>query len=171
MRYLILFFGIVFILSACLVGAQNNKADFSGDWIFNADQSETGDAQGGGRGRGMNSTRIVIAQEENKMTEEAFRQGFDGSEMSMVYEYTLDGEKCENTSDFGTSTSVANWSEDGEMLTIQTSMTLSRGDQTFTMESTAVYSLDEDKLVIETTRSTPMGDMTSKAVYDRSEEE
>lgn len=170
MRYCILFFGVVFMLSTCLVGAQNNKTDFSGDWIFNADQSETGDPQGGGRGRGMNPTRIIITQEENKMTVETFRQGFDGSEMSMVSEYTLDGETCENTSNFGTSTSVANWSDDGGELTVQTSMTMSRGDQTFTMESTEVYSLEDDMLVIETTSSTPMGDMTSKAVYDRSEE-
>ena len=48
-------------------------------------------------------------------------------------------------------------------------MNMSRGDREFTMESKAVWSLDEDALTIVTTRSTPMGERTSTAVYDKVE--
>jgi len=183
MRYLVFFISVVFVLSACLVVAQSNKADFSGEWAFNADQSEmggppSGSPPGGGQGGGppaggrggmMNASKMIITQEANKLTVNTIRQGFDGNEMSMVSTYTLDGKTSTNASDFGTTTSVANWSNDGKILTIKSSMTMSRGDQAFTMDSTEKYSLNKSMLVIETTRSTPMGDMTSKAVYDKTE--
>ncbi|MBN2028940.1 hypothetical protein JW824_01740 [bacterium] len=183
MRYLPFLIGVVFILGACIVSAQD-KADFSGKWVLNADESDMGGPPGGGappgggeggppaggRGGMMGASRLIIAQEENKLTVETVRQGFDGSEMSTVSAYTLDGKSGTNTSDFGSTTYVASWSDDGQMLTIKSSMTMSRGDQSFTMDTTEKYSLADGKLVVETTRSTPMGDMTSKAVYDKAEE-
>ncbi len=185
MRYQVFFVSVILILSAFALSAQSSKVDFSGKWVFNADQSEMGGPPGGAPGgqppsggtpsggppaggrRGLSASKMVIAQEENKLTVEAFRQDFEGNEISTVSAYTLDGKESKNVSDFGTTTSVANWSEDGKTISIKSSMTMSRGDQTFTMESTEKYSLDKNMLVIETTRSTPMGDMTSKAVYDK----
>ncbi len=181
MRYFTLLIGLVFMLSVCVVSAQD-KADFSGKWVLNADESDMGGPPGGappgggeggppagGRGGMMGASSLIISQEENELTVETVRLGFDGSEMSMVSTYTLDGKSGTNTSDFGSTTYVANWSDDGQMLTIESSMTMSRGDQSFTMDTTEAYSLADGKLVVETTRSTPMGDMTSKAVYDKAE--
>ena len=43
------------------------------------------------------------------------------------------------------------------------------GEQEFMMNTEESWSIEDGLLVIESTRSTPRGDMTRKTVYDRSE--
>jgi hypothetical protein len=168
MRSFVLFIIVVFLMSAVVVSAQEGKINFSGEWTLNADKSEFGGGGGGRGGRGMMaSSKMSVEQKDNVLTVETFRQNRDGEEISTTNTYTLDGKKSNNENNFGTTESVATWSKDGKTLTINSTMTGSRGGQEFTMESTAVWSLEGNILTVETTRSTQRGEMTSKAVYDK----
>lgn len=111
--------------------------------------------------------KMVVTQEGNKLTVVSFRKNRNGEEVSITANYTLDGKKCKNTFADRTSVSTAEWSKDGKSLIIHTEMTFGRDDRQFTMHSQATWSLEKGELVIETTRSTPMGERTSKAVYKK----
>jgi len=112
------------------------------------------------------SSKIIVEQKDNVLTMEQFRMNRDGEEMSTVYKYTLDGKECDNSSDYRSEIATATWSKDGKKLTIISTMTMSRGDMEFTMDSEAVWSMKGDNLVIDSIRSTPRGERESKAVYD-----
>ena len=165
----------ILLLSVGLLVAQDTVVNFAGTWTMNADKSEFGGGGGGGRGgrggRGFGgSSKMVVEQKENLLTVETFRTNRDGEEMSTVSKYTLDGKECDNSTERRTETSTATWSKDGKKLVIESTMTMYRQDQEFTMESTQTWSIAKDVLTIESVRSTPMGEMTSKAVYDRAKE-
>jgi len=168
MRLIALFTVAVLLLGAIVVSAQEAKPNFSGEWVLNADKSTQPEGPGGRRG-GMMASKMTIEQKDNQLIIESVRKNRDGEDVSTKATYTLDGKKCKNDTNFGTRESTANWSKDGKMLTIESTMNMSRGDREFTMESTEKWSLDKNVLTIETTRSTPMGDRTSKVVYDKVE--
>ena len=115
----------------------------------------------------MGSSRMVVEQTGNKLVVSSYRLNREGEEVVSTSTYTLDGKECENSSEFRTQVSVAKWAKDGKSLIINSTVTMSRGDREFTMESSATWSLQGENLVIESIRSTPRGEMESKAVYDR----
>ena len=167
MRYLVLFISGVLLLIASVLSAQESTVNFAGEWVLNEDKSDLGGSPSGRRS--MIASKMVVEQKDDKFVVEAFRTNRDGEEVSTVFTYTLDGKECKNESDYRTSVSVAEWSEDGKTLTISSTITFSRSGQEFTMESTEIWSLDKDALSVETTRSTSRGERTSKGVYDKSE--
>jgi len=177
MRVIALFIVAFLLIGALIVSDQDVKPNFSGEWALNAEKSDMGGDRSGQRGRerggrrggGMLASKMIIEQQDNKLIVETFRKNRDGEDISTKLTYTLDGKKCKNDLNFGTQESVAKWSRDGKMLTIESTMNMSRGDREFTMNSTEKWSLDKNVLTIETTRSTPMGERTSKAVYDKVE--
>lgn len=168
MRIIALFTVVVLLLGAIVVSAQETKPNFSGEWVLSADKSDQPEGPGGRRG-GMMAFKMIIDQKDNQMIAEKFRKNRDGEDVSNKETYTLDGKKCKNDSNRGTRESTVNWSKDGKMLIIESTMKMSRGDQQFTLESTEKWSLDKNVLTIETTRTTPGGERTSKAVYDKME--
>jgi len=168
MRLIALFTVAVLLLGAIVVSAQETKPNFSGDWVLNADKSTQPEGPGGRRG-GMMASKMTIEQKDNQLIIESVRKNRDGEDVSTKATYTLDGKKCKNDTNFGTRESTANWSKDGKMLTIESTMNMSRGDREFTMESTEKWSLDKNVLTIETTSSSPRGERTSKAVYHKVE--
>ena len=165
MRFVVIFAVIVLLASTVVVSAQNDKVDFSGEWVLNTDKSDTGQGPGGRRG-GMSAFKLIINQKENQLVVQAFRENRKGEEITTELTYALDGEKSENTTLFGTQVSKVRWSKDGQSLHISSTLTMSRGEREFTMESDETWTLDKGTLIIETTRSTPRGEMKSKAVYD-----
>jgi hypothetical protein len=167
MRYLVLFISGVLLLIASVLSAQESTVNFTGEWVLNEDKSDLGGGPSGRRS--MIASKMVVEQKDNKFVVEAFRTNRGGEEVSTVSTYTLDGKECKNESDYRTSVSVAEWSEDGKTLTISSTITFSRSGREFTMESTETWSLDKDTLSVETTRSTSRGERTSKGVYDKSE--
>lgn len=160
-----------FVVMLCLVAlgawAQEGAVSFSGTWILNAEKSD----QPGGGGRGgrgmMQPSKLVITQDAEKLVVETTRQGRGGSPVSETATYTLDGQECENGPEGRTAVSVVEWAEGHQSLTLFTERNFSRNGQTFTMESQAVWKLEEGRLVITTTMTTPRGDMTTKTVYDK----
>jgi hypothetical protein len=172
MKFIALFTVVVLLMGAVVVSAEDSKPNFSGEWVLNVEKSDQGGDRGGARGGrrgGMMAAKMNIEQKDNQLVVESFRKNRDGEDVSTKATYTLDGKKCKNDTNFGTRESTANWSKDGKMLTIESTMNMSRGDREFTMNSTEKWSLDKNVLTIETTRSTPRGERTSKAVYDKVE--
>lgn len=172
MKFIALFTVVVLLMGAVVVSAQETKPNFSGEWVLNAEKSNQGGEQGGERGGRRGGTMVSkmnIEQKDNQLVVESIRKNRDGEEFSTKAIYTLDGKKCKNDTNFGTRESTANWSKDGKMLTIESTMNMSRGDREITMKSTEKWSLDKNVLTIEMTRSSPRGERTSKAVYDKVE--
>ena len=167
------------LLCAAIVQAQESKVDFSGEWTLNADKSDMG-GPGGGRsggrggdraagrgGFGGGTMKMIVTQKEDVLSVETFRLNRDGEETSTVTVYNLNGEKTTSSTERSTTTSTAKWSEDGTTIIITSSREMSRGDQSFTMETVEKWKLDNGTLVIESTRNTQRGDSTTKRVYDK----
>ena len=165
MRYLVFLFSGFLLLSVIVLNAKEGKVNFSGEWILNSDESDLGD---GGRRRGMMASKMVVEQKGEKLVVESFRTNRDGEEVSTELTYTLDGKECKNEDDFRKTVSVAEWSEDGDILTITSKINISRGGNEFTMESIEKWSMDKKKLIIDSTISTSRGERTRKAVYYKS---
>jgi hypothetical protein len=70
--------------------AEDEKVNFSGEWMLDAEKSEISESRGGRRGRA--TTKIVVLQEENKLTVESTGTNRDGEERTRKANYTLDGE-------------------------------------------------------------------------------
>jgi len=165
MRVLALLTIVLLLLSSTILLADEEKVNFSGEWTLNKDKSDFGDS--GGRRRGRAATKLVIEQQDNKLVVESFRQNRDGEEVSRKLTFTLDGKKNKNDMNFGEQVATAKWSKDGKTLTIESTITMSRGDRDITIESTDNWSLDGDVLTIGSTRTTPRGERKSKAVYNK----
>lgn len=168
MRFIALITAVVLLMNAFIVTAQDTKPNFSGEWALNAAKSDQPEGPGGRRGP-MAPSKLIVEQKENQLVVETFRKNREGQDVTDKATYTLDGKKCKNDTNWGTRESTVNWSKDGKMLIIESTMKMSRGDRDFTMESTEKWSLDKNVLTIVTTRSTPMGERTSKAVYEKVE--
>src|SRR4030042_7153316 len=114
MRHISKWVAIAVLILAGIAFAQS-KVNFAGNWTLNTEKSQLGD--GGGR-RFRAASKMVVAQEENKLSVESFRTNRDGEEVSTTYTYTLDGNKCENGSENRKMVSTVTWAKDGQSLTI-----------------------------------------------------
>jgi hypothetical protein len=165
MRYFALFLCAILFLNFTIIYAGDGKVNFSGEWTLDKDKSDLGDSSG--RRRGRAASKLIIEQEDNKIIVESFRQNRDGEEVSTKLTYTFDGKKIKNEMRFGDQVSTAKWSGDGKTLTIESTMTMSRGDRDITIESTNNWCLDGELLTIGSTRITPRGERKSNAVYTK----
>ena len=140
------------LVVALAVAGYAQKPDFSGTWTLDPEASGMagGGAPGGGGGgggRGMGGP-MTIKQTATDFTIES--QGRNGA---MTRAYKLDGTETEITMGQMTAKASAKW--DGSKLVITT--------KTDNGEQTATYSLDGDKLVVESTG----GRGPSKRVYKK----
>ena len=157
---------IVFIAPA-ITNAQAGKANFTGNWVQNAEKSTQPPQGGQGGGQRMGGGNFVVKQEANLMTVERTRTGQDGQPMTTTMKYTLDGKESINTTQRGESKSVAKWSADGKSLTVVTTSTFDRNGEITTMTSTAVWSLDGASLKVITSSTAPDGtERVMTNVYD-----
>jgi hypothetical protein len=167
----ILSFAILFAFLCMPVNtsAQGSKANFAGNWAFNAEKSNLGDApQGGGGQRMGGGGNFVAKQEANLLTVESTRTGQDGQSVTTTSKYTLDGKVSVNTTGRGESNSTATWSADGKSLTIVTTRTFERDGQSMEMKTTEVWSLTSPTaLSIVRTMNTPNGERKTTMVYDK----
>jgi len=165
MRLLSLTIMLAFI-APVMTNAQTGKANFAGNWTFNAGKSTQ--PQGGGGGQRMGGGDVVVAQEANLLTVTRTRTGQDGQPTTTILKYTLDGKESINTSPRGNSKSVAKWSADGKTLTIASSRTMDMNGETRTINSSEAWVLTDAKiLTVTSTRQGQDGEVKTVLVYDK----
>lgn len=157
---------MVLVCSLLLIPTNSSaqgKTDFSGEWALNESKSNLGE------GRFFSALKIAVKQGAESITIERTRQGRDGQEMVRSVTLTMDGKENLDESEFGSSTSTANWSEDGSSLIIGTKREFERQGQVSEMKSKEIWTLTEDgkALTIELTSSSPRGDRAATSVYDK----
>jgi len=152
-RVLLLAFAAAVVLPFA-VRAQS-KPDFSGTWTLDASKS---DAPMGRGGRGGAAGPMTIAQDANSLTQKR-------GEQTLVYK--LDGSESSNevTGRGGTQTvkSKAKW--DGAKLVIESTREIQGFSLTTKEERT--LSADGKEMTIQTTASTPQGDINNKQVFTK----
>jgi Tol biopolymer transport system component len=137
--------------------AQN--PDFSGKWKINDTKSELAAEFS------FAPKSLTIAQESNLMTVERVSD-FQGQEFISKSAYTLDGKESKNQGFQGReNVSVAQWSDDGQSLSIVTTIETQNGE----MHIKGVYSMDQGNLVVVNgMEGGPMGDREpEKWVFDK----
>ena len=149
---------------AASAGAQA-KTDFSGTWKRNAEKSDPMGGPGGGGGGGgmMANATWTITQAADKIT-----IALQAGEMNRTSTYSLDGKESVNPGMRGAEVkSTAKW--EGASLVIESTQTMSgpNGDMTITSKEVRTLSEDGKTMTVVTTRTTPQGERTTKAVYDK----
>ena len=156
----------LFAMPSALNG-QGSKANFSGDWVYKADNNTADQAQG--QRRGFGGGDFTAKQDANTLTVKRTMNAPDGSSNEITTTYTLDGKESVNSTGRGESKSVAKWSADGKKLTITTTRTMNMGGEERTMNSTEVWSLTDSK-TLQIDRTSPGRDgeeRTTKSVYTK----
>ena len=160
-----------------ITNAQSGKANFAGNWTYNASKSTpppTGGGGGGGGGRGGmgGGANFVATMTATTLTTTTPRTGQDGTVTNRVVTYTLDGK--ENTmappaggggGGGGTPGKyVATWSADGKTLTIVTTRTTQNGER----KSSEAWTLTDANTLTRTTTSNNNGTENKRvAVYEK----
>ena len=170
MRYSVTLLIMTLLLVSVTVRSQQKSADFSGKWQLNKEMSDLGPGRDGKK-RKPRSSRLIVEQDEKNLKVTIVRKNKDGKEKKDKMKYSLEGKKSKNKTDFGKRESTVKWLEGGQVLEILSSMHVKRGDMEFDMESTATWAMVEGRLVIESIRYTPRGEMLTLAVYDRASDQ
>ncbi|MFI5133529.1 MAG: hypothetical protein ACHQEB_04290 [Chitinophagales bacterium] len=141
-----------------------DHANFSGQWKLNEGKSELGDF--GGR---FAARTIKVDQKDDAITIAKTAPSFQGDDVTTTETITFDGKESETTVFGGAKKkSVAKWSDDGSTLTISYTITFDQNGQTSEFKGTETWSLTkEGSLSLVTVSSSPRGDNTTKAVYDK----
>ncbi|MEO8173024.1 MAG: hypothetical protein ABI581_08070 [Sediminibacterium sp.] len=138
------------------------QANFSGTWNLNTGKSDLG--QFGGRGV---ATKIVVDQKADGVTTTKTTPGFNGGDPTDVTEtLTNDGKETETTM-FGTAKrkSTLKWAADGNTFGVAYSVAFGQGE--FKGNENWVLNADGKEMTITTLISSPQGEITLKAVYDK----
>lgn len=150
------------LLSFTFIGAKTN---FSGDWKLNEGKSDFGQ-----RGARFATKELKVDQKDDAITITRTTPSFQGGEdMTNTETYTFDGKEVEGKG-FGNSVrkSSLKWSGD-ESFTISSTTSMERNGESMEFHSSESWSLGDGgkTLTVTTTSTTPRGENTTKAVYDK----
>jgi hypothetical protein len=109
---------------------------------------------------GAPATAMTIKQTPTELTMD--RTTAQGAQTAV---YKLDGSESTNTIGPGPATSKAAW--DGARLVITTTQTVQGRGGEITINSKEIYSVQGPTLTIETTRTTPGGEISRKLIYTK----
>lgn len=141
-----------------------DRPNFSGEWLLNETKSELGEM--GGRA----ARSFKVEQKENAITITRTTPGFGGGDpVTTTMTLTYDGKVTESEG-FGGSIrkSTSKWSDDGQTLTVSSNMTFERDGQSMEIKGTETWTMTKDGLLsVVTFSSSPRGEFTTKAVYDK----
>lgn len=141
-----------------------DRANLAGEWKLNEGKSELGEF--GGR---FAARTIKIEQTADAITISKTAPSFGGGDATTTETLSFDGKESESTV-FGSSKkkSVAKWSDDGQALTISYTIAFERNGQTSEITGKEAWSLTKDgTLSLITVSTSPRGETTTKAVYDK----
>ncbi len=132
------------------------QADFSGSWKLNSSKSKLGE-------RSFAPKELVVIQKSDDLSIES-HSVFQEREFTRTNKYTLDGKECVNAGFRDTEIkSTAVWSDDKKSLKIASKFPMQNGEMTMA----AVYKIDGDNLVVESSSSSSFGDRSETQVYDK----
>ena len=142
-----------------------DRANFSGSWSLNEGKSDLGQ-------RAQFATRTIKAeQKDDAITITKTSPGFNGGDDIVTTEtLSFDGKESESTV-FGNSKkkSTLKWADDGQTFTINYTIAFERNGQTTEIKGTETWSLGDGSktLNVVTISSSPRGESTTKALYDK----
>lgn len=144
--------------------AGGGKVNFSGSWALNQTTSKL--SEGGGYGA---AKMLNISQEGNVLSVVRTQTNRDGEEMTVTLKYTLDGKECDNSNNRRTSKSVASWSKDGKVLTINTTSVSERNGQKIETKSAETWELAANgkTITINQTVNSSRGERKSMLIYEK----
>jgi len=147
------------IFASFTISAFAQNPDLSGKWKLNDTKSKLASEFS------FAPKSLTITQEANLMTVERVSD-FQGQEFTSKSTYTLDGKESKNAGFQGMeNVSVAQWSDDGQSLSIVTTIETQNGE----MHIRGVYSMEDGNLaVVNGMEGGPMGDREpEKWVFDK----
>ena len=139
-RYLtgLLLIIITGITSAATIRMLN--ADFKGEWTFNEQKSKLAE----GRFR-MNAQKIKVTQEGDALAIERTSANQNGESITSTEKLTFDGKPTESTA-FANSKkkSIATWSQDGQQLTINSTIMFERDGNQVEIKTVEIWKLTDN---------------------------
>ena len=176
----------VLVAVLALVGAfdlsmEAQSTDFSGTWELDMEAStlpQGGFGRGGGGGRpggergpgpgGFGGGAGAAATVVITQTADALVMEQKGGDQSRMATYQLDGSESTNTTPRGDAITVSRW--DGSALVTEGSQSFEtpRGAFTMEMRERRRLSADNQTMTVESTRTTPRGEVATTLVYRRS---
>jgi hypothetical protein len=143
------------LLISFMVSAQT---DFSGKWKLNKEKSTLNNEFS------MAPSEIIIAQSGTEINIER-HSNFQGESITMKDKVTLDGKECVNDGMMNTKKkSVAVFSEDKTVLTIESKIAMDDGNEISTKE---IFSIVNGNLFLESSSKSSWGDMKEKMAFDK----
>jgi len=159
-KLLLLIVAPAFILSFTTAPDPINLA---GEWKLNEGKSELGEF-----GSRFAARTIKVEQTATSITISKTAPSFNGGDQTNTETLSFDGKETESTV-FGSAKkkSTAKWSDDGKTLTIKYKIAMERNGQSSEFTGTETWTLKDGVLLLQTDSSSPRGDMTTKAVYEK----
>lgn len=155
---------IVVTLACSFTVARVYQANFSGSWTLNEGKSELGQF-----GR-ASASKIVVDQKADNIVITRTSTGMDGA-VSDATETMVEGKESESTvfNGAGKKKSVLKWADDKNTFLISSNIAIDRGGQSMEFKTGETWSLSADgkTLTLSNAISSPQGDITTKAVYDK----
>lgn len=139
--------------------------DFSGNWKLNEGNSELG--QFGTRGT---PSKLEIKQTGNDVSITRHSTGFDGNEQTNTENFTADGKEVSSTIGGAMQRKATmKWADDQKTFSVNFTLAIDRGGQSFNLDGKESWSLSADgkTLTMQNTVTTPQGEFSTKAVYDK----
>lgn len=154
---------LLFVCSAATTIIAN--ADFKGDWTFNEQKSKLAE----GRFR-MNAQKIKVTQDGDALVVERTSASPNGETMTSTEKLTFDGKPAESTV-FNNSKkkSTASWSQDGQQMTINSTINVDMNGNQFEIKVVEVWKLIDGgkSLSVDYTSTSTRGTSTNTFVYDK----
>jgi len=154
------------VVAAALFSFRTAPANFSGTWKLNEGKSELG--QFGARGA---ASKIVVDQKaDGTVAVTTTTTNFQGEEVTATDNLTA-GKEVEGPGGFPGSKkkSTLKWAADEQSLTIANVVSGEFNGQSFEVKVDQAWSISADgkTLTVATSISSPQGDFSNKAVYDK----
>jgi len=149
----------------CSFTSLPDPVNFSGDWKFDEAKSELGEFGG----RGLSRT-LKVEQKDKSISITRTTPGRDGGDpVVSTLILAFDGTVAESEGFMGSKRkSTAKWSDDGKTLTISNTMNFERDGQSMEIKGTETWTFTSDGLLsVVTFSSSPRGEFTTKAIYNK----
>jgi hypothetical protein len=151
-------------LLAAISLAAGTPADFSGEWIFSQSKSVLDE-----NGTQFLPLRMVLAQAGNDLTVQKFFNNEMQGDFVGEEKLTLDGKECKSEFWNSPRTSTANWSANGDTLTVATTIAFDMNGEKSEMSMKEAYSLKDNgmTLCVEHNSKSTWGERKLALIFDK----